>query len=66
MASCPIHIWVPLMAAGVPAARYAKDRVSLLRGRMTRQAELPADELAPLKRWAPIGAPVPVEVDADR
>ena len=66
MASCPIHIWVPLMAAGVPAARYAKDRLSLLRGRTAQQAEPPAEERAPLKRWAPIGAPVPVEVDPER
>ena len=66
MASCPIHIWVPLMAAGVPAARYAKDRLSLLRGRTPRQTEPTAEERAPLKRWAPIGAPVPVEVEVDR
>lgn len=54
MASCPIHIWVPLMAAAVPVSRAIRDRVKLtLAARRTPPADAPAREL---HRWAPVGA----------
>jgi len=57
---CPVHIWVPMMAAAAPFARTARDAV---RGWMP-SAKAPASPLAPreIKRWAPVGSPQP---DAD-
>ncbi|MDA0302405.1 MAG: hypothetical protein O2822_07750 [Chloroflexi bacterium] len=53
MASCPIHIWVPLMAAAVPFSRAIRDRVKLtLAARRAQPADAPAREL---HRWAPVG-----------
>jgi len=53
MAGCPIHIWVPLMAAAVPISRAIRDRVKFsLTSRRTPPAEAPAPEL---HRWAPVG-----------
>jgi len=54
--SCPVHIWVPLVAAAAPFARVAKDRVAgwrLGRGDTSATIEPPRE----LKRWAPVGAP---------
>jgi len=66
MSSCPIHIWVPMMAAGVPAARFARDRVSMLRGALRRHDASPqVTEPTPRKRWAPISAAQPAEAVAD-
>jgi hypothetical protein len=54
---CPVHVWVPLMAAAAPVVRVAKDRVVALR---YRRAQPPTNldaspEPAPtLHRWAPI------------
>lgn len=49
---CPVHIWLPLMAAAAPAARMARHRIRALVSR-------PAPTKAPrdLKRWAPVGQP---------
>jgi hypothetical protein len=48
---CPVHIWLPLMAAAAPAATAARHR---LRSLVSRGSSEP--ETAPeLKRWAPVG-----------
>ncbi len=47
---CPVHIWVPMMAALAPAARIARDRFLASAPRARR----PARELRTLKRFAPI------------
>jgi hypothetical protein len=53
--ACPIHIWVPLVAAAAPAARVARHRVSAWRA--VRRDSAPATEPPrELKRWAPVGA----------
>lgn len=53
---CPIHIWAPLMAAMVPFARMARQRISTIRTlRDSRSVE--DSKLAPkseLTRWEPI------------
>lgn len=54
--SCPVHIWVPLMAGAAPFARIARDRLRSLRSSKAPEAETPRE----MKRWAPVGQP-PVE-----
>ncbi len=50
---CPVHIWVPLMAAAAPVVRVAKVRIDALRHRDTSDATAP--EPAPaVQRWSPI------------
>ena len=55
MAGCPVHIWVPMMAAAAPFARSARD---LVRARLPRSNSKAADESAPreMHRWAPVGS----------
>ncbi|MBM4410122.1 MAG: hypothetical protein FJ037_02135 [Chloroflexi bacterium] len=50
---CPVHIWVPLMAAAAPFARSARDHI---RGFLPKSQ--PPAEAAPreLHRWSPVGA----------
>ncbi|MEX2373966.1 MAG: hypothetical protein WD942_00045 [Dehalococcoidia bacterium] len=54
--ACPIHIWIPLMAAAVPAARAVRTRfnVALDARRVTRR-ESSDNALRVMKRWAPVG-----------
>jgi hypothetical protein len=48
---CPIHVWVPMMAALAPVARVARDR---LQGTLTRP-ELPRPrDAGDLTRWQPV------------
>lgn len=53
--ACPVHIWVPLMAAAAPFAANARDRVraALDRGRARRALAPPAPR--EVHRWAPVG-----------
>lgn len=56
--ACPIHIWVPLMAAAVPAARVARTRLKIaLEGRGRRTTDAPEAPPREVRRWAPIGSP---------
>ena len=48
---CPVHIWVPAMAALAPAARIARDRLQLFRASRSREATAPAREI---RRFAPL------------
>ncbi len=47
---CPVHVWVPAMAALAPAARIARDRLRLFRASRSNEAA-PVREI---KRFAPI------------
>ncbi len=53
---CPVHIWVPLMAAAAPVVRVAKDRLVALRYRGSADPldATPVEATPPLHRWAPI------------
>jgi hypothetical protein len=53
---CPVHIWVPLMAAAAPVVRVAKDRIVSLRYRgAADDLDAATAEAAPApRRWAPI------------
>ena len=53
---CPVHIWVPMMAAAAPFARTARDRVRSLGRKSTAATEVAPREL---KRWAPVGSAQP-------
>jgi hypothetical protein len=54
--ACPIHLWIPLMAAAAPAARYARNRLKLRRALREEQR---TNAAAPhVQRWAPVGAVV--------
>ncbi len=66
MSGCPVHIWVPMMAAALPLSRAVRDRVrhaaSALLHRTPAQAPAPRE----VHRWAPVAStPVPAE-DAPR
>ena len=51
---CPVHIWVPMMAALAPAATIARHRLSaLIPGR--REPENPAHRIDQMRRWSPVG-----------
>ncbi len=53
--ACPIHIWVPLVAAAAPVVRIAKHRVQGWRAvRASRQQ--PDATPRELKRWAPVAS----------
>ena len=52
---CPVHIWVPMMAALAPFGRMARDR--LLASKPARAAARPTREVRTLQRFAPV-APV--------
>ncbi len=53
---CPVHIWVPLMAAAAPVVRVAKDRFVALRyrGPADPLEAAPVEATPPQRRWAPI------------
>jgi len=56
--ACPLHIWVPLMAAAAPAARVVRTRLRIsLDARRARsdEARTPDGERE-VKRWAPVGS----------
>lgn len=50
---CPVHIWVPLMAAAAPFARSARDHIRGFLPKSQASAEAAPREL---KRWAPVGS----------
>jgi hypothetical protein len=52
---CPIHIWVPALAALAPIARVARDQVRALR--VKPAASTPRRRV--VQRWAPVGAAAP-------
>ena len=55
---CPVHIWVPLMAAAAPVVHVAKDRLNALRYRTS--SDEPSVEAAPSpRRWSPIDPHAP-------
>lgn len=47
---CPVHIWVPMMAAAAPFARVARDKVRSLTSKPSI-VETPRE----VHRWAPVG-----------
>ncbi len=49
---CPVHIWLPAMAALAPFARVARDRVRSIRVRPAS----PVARTRVVQRFAPIGA----------
>ena len=55
---CPVHIWVPLMAAAAPVVRVARDRIVALRYRTASDVAFQdgsAVQPSPARRrWAPI------------
>lgn len=54
---CPVHIWVPLMAAAAPVVRVAKDRIVALRYRAPSnraERQTPPEPAPAPRRWAPI------------
>jgi hypothetical protein len=62
---CPVHIWVPMMAALAPVATVARDRVrSVLPGH--KPDENPADHIEEMQRWTPVASgAAPAEPAAD-
>jgi len=53
---CPVHIWVPAMAAIAPAATMARHRLNTLLPRR-REPENPADRIQEMPRWSAVGEP---------
>ncbi len=53
---CPIHIWLPMMAALAPGARMVRDRLSLTRFRKA-EPENPAHHIEDMRRWSAISEP---------
>ncbi|MBT5775564.1 MAG: hypothetical protein HOH95_14450 [Dehalococcoidia bacterium] len=51
---CPVHIWVPMMAAIAPAATVARHRLYSLIPRR-REPENPANHIEDMPRWAAVG-----------
>jgi hypothetical protein len=52
--SCPVHIWVPVMAALVPVARVGRERVKAWT-RLRRASKREASP-RPVQRFAPVGS----------
>ncbi|MFL2646806.1 MAG: hypothetical protein ACJ0KD_05055 [Dehalococcoidia bacterium] len=50
---CPVHIWIPLIAAVAPGVRFVRDR---FRNSIIKQTpyEHPAKRMSDMKRWSPI------------
>ena len=50
---CPVHIWIPLIAAVAPSVRFVRDR---FRNSLTKNStyEHPVNKMADMQRWAPI------------
>ena len=53
---CPVHIWVPMMAALAPAATIARHRLNALIPRR-REPENPANHIEEMRRWSAISEP---------
>ncbi len=53
---CPVHIWLPAMAALAPFARVARDRVSSFRLRPEPRSP---GRVRVVRRFAPVGAARP-------
>jgi hypothetical protein len=51
--SCPIHIWVPMMAAIAPAATVARQRLYSLIPRR-REHKNPANHIEDMPRWSAV------------
>lgn len=51
--ACPVHIWVPMMAAAAPFARVARDKMRSLRPAKAATTSEPRE----IHRWAPVGTP---------
>ena len=51
---CPVHIWVPMMAALVPVARMGRERVKAWT-RLRRAPKLDTSP-RPVQRFAPVGS----------
>ena len=50
---CPVHIWVPAMAAVAPAATMARHKLrSLIPSK--KHHENPADRLETMQHWSPL------------
>ena len=57
---CPVHIWVPMMAAAAPFARVARDKVRSLTSKPS-----PVETPREVHRWAPVGSsPAAAEADS--
>jgi hypothetical protein len=52
---CPVHIWVPMMAALTPAATLARHRIAALMPRR-QPSENPADHIDEMPRWSAVGS----------
>lgn len=59
--SCPVHIWLPAMAAMAPFARVARDRIhSMGIPTFSTRRERAADRTVKVvQRFAPVGAAAP-------
>jgi hypothetical protein len=53
---CPVHIWVPMMAALAPGATAARHRLNALIPRR-REPENPAHRIEDMRRWSAVGEP---------
>lgn len=52
---CPVHIWVPLMAAAAPFGVVVRARTRDLLNKYRRNTANDLPE-TPVKRWAPVSA----------
>lgn len=52
--SCPVHIWVPLMAAAVPFTRTVRDRFAAATHRLFQRDAPAPQHPRQAQRWAPI------------
>ncbi len=61
--SCPVHIWLPAMAALAPFARVARDRIHALGiptfSSAVGRASRPDRTVKVVQRFAPVGAARP-------
>ena len=53
---CPVHIWAPLMAAAVPAARALRDRLGLY-GPRRSGPDPPREDAPAVQRFEPVWQP---------
>lgn len=52
--SCPVHIWVPVMASMAPFARVARDRFRAFRFSRSDAPASSEAEAPVIQRWAPV------------
>jgi hypothetical protein len=52
---CPVHIWVPLMAAAAPFGVVIRARTQDLLNKYRKTTENDSP-MIPVKRWAPVSA----------